>query len=68
MQPRSRAEIVERVHRINAALIGWDQFDANALLPPDLRREVVTPILDRATLKQLRRMLLAELKDLQPAA
>ncbi len=62
--PGSRTEIVSHVQRINAALVAWDQWDANRLLPEDLRRQLQEPPLSASTLRVLRRMLLRQLGSL----
>jgi hypothetical protein len=36
-----------RLGRVNAALSAWDEYDANALLPPDQRRPLPRPKLTR---------------------
>jgi hypothetical protein len=60
----ARFLIVAHVRRVNAALIAWDQWEANGLLPQDLRRPLALPPLDRQGLKELRRKLLRQLTAL----
>lgn len=50
-----------RLARVNAALCRWDEYDAMAVLPSDLRREVRCPTLTRAALKGLQARLVGEL-------
>lgn len=62
--PRSRADVIAQIRRVNAALVAWDHCDANRALPPDLRRPVAEPPLDRATLKGARQRLVSHLRHL----
>ena len=54
-----------RLGRVNAALSAWDEYDANRLLPPDLRRRLSRPKLTRGGLKELQLMLVQRIGELE---
>ena len=54
-----------RLRRGNAALSAWDEYEANRLLPPDLRRPLPRPKLTRGGLKELQPMLVQRIGELE---
>ena len=54
-----------RLARVNAALSARDEYDANALLPPDRRRPLARPKLTRGGLKELQLMLVQRIGELE---
>jgi hypothetical protein len=64
---RRRRHLLVRLERVERALRRWDTWETNALLPEELRRPVVRPILHRENLDSLRRLLTEELARLDGA-
>lgn len=56
-----RERLLIQLERVNAAITRWDEWEANAHLPGDLRRDMPHPTLFRAALDGLHRMLTEEL-------
>jgi hypothetical protein len=54
-----------RLARVNAALSAWEEYEANALLPPDQRRPLLRPKLTRGGLKELQLMLVQRIGELE---
>ena len=54
-----------RLARVNAALSTWDEYEANRLLPRDLRRPLARPKLTRGGLKELQLMLVQRIGELE---
>jgi len=52
-----------RLARVNEALSIWDEYDANQLLPPDLRRPLPRPKLRRGGLEELQLMLVQRIGE-----
>jgi hypothetical protein len=61
---RRRRQLLVRVERVERALRRWDAWETNLLLPEELRRPVVRPVLHREGLDSLQRMLTEELARL----
>ena len=53
---RRRRHLLVRLERVERALRRWDTWETNALLPEELRRPVVRPILHREDLDSLQRL------------
>ncbi len=62
---RHRERLLARLERVNDAISAYDEWEANAHLPPDLRRALPTPPVSREGLNQLHRMLVEELARLE---
>jgi hypothetical protein len=58
---RRRRHLLVRLERVERALRRWDVWETNLLLPEELRRPVVRPILYREDLDSLQRLLTDEL-------
>ena len=56
---------VARLAHVNAALSVSDEYEANGLLPPDQRRPLARPTLARGGLKELQRMLVQRIGELE---
>ena len=54
-----------RLARVTAALSVWDEYEANALLPPEQRRPLPRPKLTRGGLKELQLMLVQRIGELE---
>ena len=63
-QAHRRATLV-RLRRVNAALSQWDEVEAAAEMPADLRPEVPRPTLSRQALKELQQMLVEVVGELE---
>ena len=61
---RRRRWLLVRLERVERALRRWDAWETNLLLPEELRRPVVRPVLHREGLAGLQRMLTEELARL----
>jgi hypothetical protein len=61
---RRRRCLLVCLERIERALRRWDAWETNLLLPEELRRPVVRPVLHREGLEALQRMLAEELRRL----
>jgi hypothetical protein len=61
---RRRRELPVRLGRVEPALRRWDAWETNHLLPEELRRPVVRPVLHREGLDGLQRLLAEELARL----
>jgi hypothetical protein len=62
---RHQRTTAARLHRVNRALSRWDEVDAAAAMPADLAPTVTSPLLERATLKELQGMLIDRLGELE---
>jgi hypothetical protein len=60
---QDRREVV-RLGRVEQALLRWEAWETNALLPNDLQRPATPPVLTREALDGLHRMLTEELARL----
>ena len=52
-----RAATLSRLRRVNEALARWDEVEAAAAVPEDLRPHVEAPTLSRQALQELQQML-----------
>jgi hypothetical protein len=64
---RRRRHLLVRLERVERALRRWDAWETNLLLPEELRRPVIRPVLHREGLDGLQRMLTEELAPLDGA-
>jgi hypothetical protein len=64
---RTRRSTAARLRRVNAALSRWDEYDAAAAMPADIRPIVAPPTLSRAALKALQAMLVGVIDELEGA-
>jgi hypothetical protein len=62
---RTRRATAARLRRVNAALSRWDEYDAAAAMPADLRPQVERPTLGRGALKKLQGMLVGAIGELE---
>jgi hypothetical protein len=62
---RTRRATAARLRRVNAALSRWDEYDAAAAMPADLRPHVERPTLSRGALKELQRTLCVFVGELE---
>ena len=62
---RRRERLLARLDRVNDAISAYDEYDANAHLPADLRRTLRPPTLSRQALAGLHQMLVEELARLE---
>lgn len=60
-----RRRTLARLATVNRALSRWDEVDAAELMPPDIRPRVRRPTLDRQSLKELQRVLVAAIAELE---
>ena len=61
---RRRRWLLVRLERVERALRRWDAWETNLLLPEELRRPVVRPVLHRGGQDGLQRLLTEELARL----
>ena len=54
-----------RLQRVNEALGQWDEVEAAAAMPEDLRPQVEAPTLSRPALKELQAMLVGVIDELE---
>jgi hypothetical protein len=64
---RTRRATAARLRRVQAELVRWDEYDAAAAMPADLRPEVERPTLSRGALTELRRMLAGVIDQFEEA-
>lgn len=62
---RARAATLTRLRRVNEALSAWDEYDATALLPQDVRPRIQPPPLNREALQDLQRVLVETVGELE---
>jgi hypothetical protein len=56
---------VARLTRVNRALSAWEGYEADSLLPPEQRGNLVRPTLERGGLKELQLMLVERIGELE---
>ena len=54
-----------RLARVDAALAAWDEYEANELLPADIRGPMPRPRLTRGGLRELQLLLLQRIGELE---
>jgi hypothetical protein len=59
-----RRHLLARLEHVNGVLRRWNEYEANAHLPPDLRRDLAAPSLARDAAQGLHRRLADELARL----
>jgi hypothetical protein len=63
----NRAATLVRLRRVNEALSAWDEYEAAAELPADIRPRASRPTLSRAALKEVQRVLVQAIAEQQAA-
>jgi hypothetical protein len=66
-RPRPTPRLPPDPPRHRAELVRWDEYDAAAAMPADLRPEVERPTLSRGALTELRRMLAGVIDQFEEA-
>jgi hypothetical protein len=62
---RQRRATLLRLRRVRRTLRQWDEYEAQALLPPGIPRRACAPLLSRDAVESLRDVLLEHLHELE---
>ena len=62
---QTRTATLARLRRVNEALSQWDEAEAAASMPEDLRPQVEAPTLSRTALKELQAVLVGVIDELE---